>query len=156
MDRIQGTVREILFKSDGGVCGFVIAGGLEVHFSMNQANQIAAIVSLGSRLELCGHPYQGLSGDPRLDAVFVRNLDSRRSVNLRSSPPQCSPEMPPTRSPTPPLAASLAPPEAGRWSSENHALARTNSLGQGAGHPAFGESETSRKSRFSDRYVSPN
>jgi hypothetical protein len=156
MDRIQGTVREILLKSDGGICGFVIDGGLEVHFSMNRANQIAAIVSLGSRLELCGHPYQGVSGDPRLDAVFVKNLDSRCSVNLRNSPQQCSPEMPPTCSPTPPQAASLAPPDSGRWSSKNRAFARTNLLGQAAGHPGFGESETSRKSRFLERRVSLN
>ena len=156
MDRIQGTVREILLKSDGGICGFVIDGGLEVHFSMNRANQIAAIVSLGSRLELCGHPYQGVSGDPRLDAVFVKNLDSRCSVNLRNSPQKCSPEMPPTCSPTPPQAASLAPPETRRWSSKNRAFARTNSLSQVARHPAFGESETSRKSRFLDRRVSLN
>jgi|SRR5579864_6030237 len=156
MDRIQGTVREILFKSDGGICGFVIGGGLEVHFSMNLANQIAAIVSLGSRLELCGHPYQGVSGEPRLDAVFVRNLDSGCSVNLRNSPQHCSPEMPPTCSPTPPQAASLAPPETGRWPGKNRALSHTTSLGKAPGHPAFAEPETSREDRFLEQHASLN
>lgn len=110
MEIVYGKTREILPVSDGETSGFVIDGGMEVHFPKESAQRVAAVVSLGSRLEICGNQYRGPSGDPRLDAQFITNLDSNRSVNLHDAPPMDKPEMPPSSSPTSAEAASLAPP----------------------------------------------
>lgn len=111
MDIIHGKVRELLSTTDGVLCGFVVDGGLEVHFSMRKRDKVAAVVSFGSRLEICGNPYSGASGDPRIEAQFIANLDSKRSANLQESPSMHNPEMSPTRFPAPGAAASLVPPQ---------------------------------------------
>ena len=114
MEIIHGTVREILPATDGAICAFVIDGGMEIHFPADRTREVAELVSLRSRLEICGMPYRGRSGDPRLDAQFIVNLDSRRFINLRDSLPQQSPEVPFMCSPTEAEAAPLAPPESER------------------------------------------
>jgi hypothetical protein len=114
MEIIHGTVREILPATDGALCAFVIDGGMEIHFSADRTREVAGLVSLRSRLEICGTPYTGRSGDPHLDAQFIMNLDSRRFINLRDSLPQQSPEVPFMCSPTEAEAAPLAPPESER------------------------------------------
>jgi len=111
MEIIRGRIREILPAIDGTMCGFVIDGGLEVRFAADRARQISAIISVGSRLEICGNSYRGPSGDPRLDAQFITNLDLKRSVNLQDSPPLHNPEVSPSASPAPAETASLAPPK---------------------------------------------
>jgi len=114
MEIIHGRIREILPAIDGTMCGFVIDGGLEVHFAADRARQISALISVGSQLEICGNSYRGPSGDPRLDAQFITNLDLRRFVNLDDSLPEQSPEVPSMCSPTEARAALLAPPEGGK------------------------------------------
>jgi hypothetical protein len=111
MEIIHGTVREILPTTDGAMCGFVLDGGMEIHFTADRAREVAGLVALRSRLEICGTPYMGRSGDPHLDAQFITNLHSRRFINLRDSLPQQSPEVPFMCSPTEAEAAPLAPPE---------------------------------------------
>jgi hypothetical protein len=110
MEIIHGRIREILPAIDGTICGFVFDGGLEVHFSADGARQISGLISVGSRLEICGKSYRGPSGDPRVDAQFITNLDSNRFINLEDFPPRHDPEMSPSASPTPAEMASLAPP----------------------------------------------
>ena len=110
MEIIHGTIREILPAVDGTIYGFVVDGGLEVHFSAVRARQISGLISVGSRLEICGKSYRGPSGDPRVDAQFLTNLDSNRSINLEDFPPLHDPEMSHSASPTPAETASLAPP----------------------------------------------
>jgi hypothetical protein len=109
MEIVYGRIREVLPASDGEISGFVIDGGLEVHFPKGSARQVAALVPLGSRLEICGDPYRGVSGDPHINAKFITNLDSKRSVNLQNSPPPKEPEMSSLCAPTFAEAASLAP-----------------------------------------------
>ena len=88
MEIVYGRIREVLPANDGEISGFVIDGGLEVHFPKDRAKQVAALVPLGSRLEICGNPYRGPSGDPHIEAKFITNLDSKRSVNLQDFPPE--------------------------------------------------------------------
>ena len=109
MEIVYGRIREVLPANDGEVSGFVIDGGLEVHFPKDRAKQVAALVPLGSRLEICGNPYRGPSGDPHIEAKFITNLDSKRSVNLQDFPPN-EPEMSSLCAPTSAEAASLALP----------------------------------------------
>lgn len=109
MEIIHGTLREILPTMDGGMRGFVIDGGLEVHVAADRASQVSELISLGSRLEILGNPYRGPSGDPRLDAQFITNLDSNCSLNLQDPLPLHKPEMSPSRSPV--EATSLGLPE---------------------------------------------
>ena len=111
MEIVYGRIREVLPASDGEISGFVIDGGLEVHIPKSSAKQVANLVPVGSRLEICGNPYRGPSGDPRIEAKFITNLDSKRSVNLQNSPPPNEPEMPSLCAPTPAETASLAPPQ---------------------------------------------
>ncbi len=111
MEIVYGRIREALPASNGEISGFVIDGGLEVHFPKDRAKQVAALVSLGSRLEICGNPYRGPSGDPHIEAKFITNLDSKRSVNLQDSPPWHEPEMSSLCAPTLAEATSLAPPQ---------------------------------------------
>jgi len=110
MEIIHGRIREILPAIDGTICGFVVDGGLEVHFSADRARQMSGLISVGSRLEICGKSYRGPSGDPRVNAQFITNLDSNRFINLEDFQPLHDPEMPHSASPTPAETASLAPP----------------------------------------------
>jgi hypothetical protein len=127
MEIVYGTIREVLAASDGEISGFVIDGGLEVQFPKDRARQVAALVPLGSRLEICGNPYRGPSGDPRIDAKFITNLDSKRSVNLQNSPPPNEPEMSSLCTPTSAEAASLAPPQDGGKDETEKSLKRETS-----------------------------
>ncbi len=111
MEIVYGRIREVLPASDGEISGFVIDGGLEVHIPKGGAKQVASLVPVGSRLEICGNPYRGPSGDPRIEAKFITNLDSKRSVNLQNSPPPNEPEMSSLCAPTSAETASLAPPQ---------------------------------------------
>jgi hypothetical protein len=110
MEIVYGRIREVLPTSEGEISGFVIDGGLEVHFPEDRAKQVVALVPLGSRLEICGNAYRGPSGDPHIEAKFIANLDSKRSVNLQDSPPN-EPEMSSLCAPTSAEAASLARPQ---------------------------------------------
>lgn len=110
MEIIHGTIRETIPAIDGTTCGFVIDGGMEVRFSPEKAAQASSLISIGSRVEICGESYRGTSGDPRLDAQFLTNLDSNRFVNLETPPPLHHPEVSPSNCPTPVDAAPLAPP----------------------------------------------
>jgi hypothetical protein len=110
MEIVYGKIREILPGIEGMMSGFVIDGGLEVNFPKDVAKRVSGIVAVGSRLEICGHPFRGRSGEPRLDAEFITNLDSNRSINLHVSPPMDKPEAPSSPSPTPVEVASLVPP----------------------------------------------
>jgi hypothetical protein len=126
MEIVYGKIREILPESDGRMYGFVIDGGLEVHFPKDRARQVVALVPLGSRLEICGNPYRGPSGDPHIDAKFIMNLDSKRSVNLQGSPPPKEPEMSSLCSSPSTEAASLAPPQTeGTDNTENYLRRKT-------------------------------
>jgi len=111
MEIIHGKVREILPTTDGAMYGFVIDGGMEIRFSPEKAAQASSLISIGSRVEICGKFYRGTSGDPRLDAQFLTNLDSNRFVNLvEILSPLHHPEVSPSYRPTPVDAAPLAPP----------------------------------------------
>ena len=110
MEIIHGRIREILPAIDGTICGFVVDGGLEVHFSADRARQMSGLISVGSRLEICGKSYRGPSGDPRIDAQFITNLDSNRFINLEDFRPLHDPEVSHSAPPTPPETTSLAPP----------------------------------------------
>jgi len=134
MEIVYGKVREILSESDGRMSGFVIDGGLEVHFPKDKAKQVAAVISLGSRLEICGSPYRGPSGDPRLDAQFIANLDFDRSVNLQDSPPPQKPEMVSPCSPETTEAASLAPPQSEKSNDSQNSAATKSATKPPAEH----------------------
>ncbi|MGA7852104.1 MAG: hypothetical protein WCA15_02190 [Candidatus Acidiferrales bacterium] len=114
MEIVYGKIREILPGIEGMMCGFVIDGGLEVNFPKDVAKRVSGVVALGSRLEICGHPFRGRSGEPRLDAEFITNLDLNRSINLHAAPPMDKPEVPSSSSPTSNEAAPLVPPARGR------------------------------------------
>lgn len=111
MEIVYGKIREILPGIEGMMCGFVIDGGLEVNFPKDVAKRVSGVVALGSRLEICGHPFRGRSGEPRLDAEFITNLDLNRSINLHAAPPMDKPEVPSSSSPTSNEAAPLVPPQ---------------------------------------------
>lgn len=110
MEVVYGTIREILPEIEGMARGFVIDGGLEVNFAKDVAQRVSGVVTLGSRLEICGQPFRGRSGEPRMDAEFITNLDSNRSISLHVSPPMDKPEAPSSSSPTPVKVAPLVPP----------------------------------------------
>jgi hypothetical protein len=114
MEIVYGKIREILPGIEGMLRGFVIDGGLEVNFPKDVAKRVSGVVAVGSRLEICGHPFRGRSGEPRLDAEFITNLDLNRSVNLHAAPPMDKPEVPSSSSPTSNETAPLAPPARGR------------------------------------------
>ncbi len=114
MEIIRGTIRETIPAIDGKMCGFVMDGGMEVHFSPEKAAQVSPLISVGSRVEICGKSYRGISGDPRLDAQFITNLDSDRFVNLETPPPLHHPEVSTSNCPTAVEAAPLAPPASAR------------------------------------------
>ncbi len=114
MEIIRGTIRETIPAIDGKMCGFVMDGGMEVHFSPEKAAQVSPLISVGSRVEICGKSHRGISGDPRLDAQFITNLDSDRFVNLETPPPLHHPEVSTSNCPTAVEAAPLAPPASAR------------------------------------------
>jgi len=148
MEIVYGTIREVLAASDGEISGFVIDGGLEVQFPKDRARQVAALVPLGSRLEICGNPYRGPSGDPRIDAKFITNLDSKRSVNLQNSPPPNEPEMSSLCTPTSAEAASLAPPQDG--GKDETEILKEGNLGQRASRTKLANQCPAGQSRVPD------
>lgn len=152
MGIVYGRIREALPANDGEMSAFVIDGGLEVHFPRDRARQVVALVPLGSRLEICGNPYRGPSGDPHIDAKFITNLDSKRSVNLEGSPPPKEPEMSSLCSSPSTEAASLAPPQTEGTDNTENSLRRETSAGvaaarswQSNAQPANLASQTSLK-----------
>jgi hypothetical protein len=86
MDVINGTIREFVYTGAGVPSGFVIDGGMEIHFSPMYVPDAAPLLLLGARLEIRGEVRRGSSGEPHLDAVFITNLDCHRSVNLQRVP----------------------------------------------------------------------
>jgi hypothetical protein len=127
MEIVYGRVREALPATDGEISGFVIDGGLEVHFPKDSARQVADLVPLGSRLEICGAPYRGPSGDPHIEAKFITNLDSKQSVNLQNPPPPKEPEMSSLCASPYTEAASLAPPATEGTNDTENSLRRKTS-----------------------------
>jgi hypothetical protein len=109
MEVMQGKICEILPETADDVFAWVLAGGLEVRLPQKWVRKVLDVVSLGSDLEICGYPYCGLAGAPCVNAEFITNLSSRRSLSLRETPasPEASPCSP---SPSPIGAAPLAPP----------------------------------------------
>jgi hypothetical protein len=107
MEAMQGKICEILPETADDVFALVLAGGLEVLLPQKWGRKVLDVVSLGSDLEICGYAFCGLAGDPCVNAQFITNLTSRRSLSLREIP--ASPEASPC-SPTPVGATPLAPP----------------------------------------------
>jgi hypothetical protein len=94
MEVINGTIREFVYTAAGVPSGFVIDGGMEVHFSPARALEAAPLLLLGARLEIRGVARSGASGEPHLDAVRITSLDCYRSVNLQQLPSSAESETP--------------------------------------------------------------
>jgi hypothetical protein len=107
MEVIQGNICEILPETADDVFVLALAGGSEVLLPQKWVSTVLDVVSLGSDLEMCGYAFCALAGDPCVNAQFITNLTSRRSLSLRETP--ASPEASPC-SPTPVGATPLAPP----------------------------------------------
>jgi hypothetical protein len=107
MEQAFGTVRELVFGVGEQESAFVMDGGLEVHFSEEWSKQIFDFVRVGSKVEISGHPYCGMSGEPCIHAQSVWDVRSLRSVNLQSPP--LSPEAS-ARSPFSPRAGASGSP----------------------------------------------
>ncbi len=86
MEVINGTIREFVYTGAGVPSGFVIDGGMEVHFSPMRALDAAPLLLLGACLEIRGVARRGSSGEPHLDAVRITSHDGHRSVDLQELP----------------------------------------------------------------------
>jgi hypothetical protein len=109
MDVISGTIREFVYRRAGVPSGFVIDGGMEIHFSSLHALGAAPLLLLGARLEIRGVARSGSSGEPHLDAVSITNLDCHRSVNLHELPSSTESGTPLRETAPPVESASLIP-----------------------------------------------
>jgi hypothetical protein len=99
MEQAFGTVRELVFGVGEEESAFVMDGGLEVHFSEAWSKHIFDFVRVGSKVEISGYAYCGMSGEPCIQAQSVLDVSSLRSVNLESPPlspvaSACSPVSP--------------------------------------------------------------
>jgi hypothetical protein len=86
MNIIQGKVREFLFSPLHELCGFVIDGGLEVHFGKESSVRVTPLLSIGSSVEIIGYPRHGRALFPELTAHWITNLDSGRSIQISRFP----------------------------------------------------------------------
>jgi len=111
MQIITGRICRLLHNSAYEVNGFALESGVDVHFPSGGANHVLAIATAGSLVEVHTRLSNSRAGEIRMDAIFVANLDSKRSTRLHPHtllPP--SPEVS-AECPAPPnLAEPLTPP----------------------------------------------
>jgi hypothetical protein len=110
MQSIQGRVSELLRDALGRINGFGLEGGREVRSSVTQLEQLAAIVTPGSRIEIRGDLRFSTYQQTILSAVRITNLDSNQSISLPAPVWLGKPGMLFDAAPT--TTASLAPPNA--------------------------------------------
>jgi hypothetical protein len=103
MEVVFGTVRELFSATGDATSAFVVDGGLEVHFAREWSNQVFDFVRVGSELEISGHAYCGMSGDPCINAQSILDINSLQSLDLQA-PPQS-----PVASPSSPFPLETAP-----------------------------------------------
>jgi hypothetical protein len=82
MQSVNGTVTGFLRDTVGHVNGFVLDGELEIRFSADQLDLIAAIVTLGSRIEIGGDVQYSNDEQRVLSAAYITNLHSNRTTSL--------------------------------------------------------------------------
>jgi hypothetical protein len=110
MQSIQGKISELLRDALGRINGFSLEGGREVRSSAIQLDQIAAIVTPGSRIEIRGDLRFSTYQQSILSAVRITNLDSNQTTSLPA--PVCLGKPGMLLRATPTTTASLAPPNA--------------------------------------------
>jgi hypothetical protein len=110
MQFIQGKVSELLRDALGRINGFALEGGIEVRSSKTQLDQIVAIVTPGSRIEIRGDLRFSTYRQSILSAVRITNLDSNQTTSLPA--PVCLGKPGMLLHATPTTTASLAPPNA--------------------------------------------
>jgi hypothetical protein len=109
MTCVSGTVKGFLQDVLGRVNGFVLEGGEEIRTSTAQLDLIAAMVTLGSRIEIGGDVQYSNNGQRVLSAAHITNLDSERTTSLPAPMRLGKPGMLPGTTPT--STASLAHPQ---------------------------------------------
>ena len=82
MQSVYGKVVELLRDAAGRVNGFVLDGGEAIRSSADQFDLVAAIVTLGSRIQVSGDLQNGNNEQEFLIATQVTNLDSKRTASL--------------------------------------------------------------------------
>jgi hypothetical protein len=110
MQSIQGKISELLRDALGRINGIVLDGGREVHSSVTQLDQIAAIVTPGARIEIRGDLRFSTYQQSILSAVRITNLDSNQTTSLPAHVCLGKPGM--LLHATPTTTVSLAPPNA--------------------------------------------
>lgn len=108
MQSIQGKFSGFLRDALGRINGFSLEGGREVRASATQLDQIAAIVTPGSRIEITGDLRFSTYEQSILSAVRITNLDSNQTTSLPA--PVCLGKPGMLMEATPTTTASLAPP----------------------------------------------
>lgn len=106
---IFGKVCRFLYSPDGDATGFMIDDGLEIYFPPSYSRQVLSTLSVGSHAGICGLPCSASAPGSALDATYLANLDSQRSVNLEQQSPPDEPEVPAVTTSTPGLPTPLAP-----------------------------------------------
>lgn len=114
---IQGTLTSFEYSpKKGHLNGFYVdtgSGVIEVKFPHHEADNVTAVVSVGSLVEVSGDLHTGKEGDSHLQARTITNLDSGQSVTIGSTGPSApSPggPPPPTGGPPPPTQEPPPPP----------------------------------------------
>jgi hypothetical protein len=110
MESIQGKISELLRDPLGHINGFALEGGREVRSSSAQMDQITAMVTPGSRIEIRGDLRFSTYQQSILSAVRITNLDSNQTASLPA--PVCLGKPGMLLHATPTTTASLAPPNA--------------------------------------------
>jgi hypothetical protein len=110
MQSIQGKISELLRDALGRINGFALEGGMEVRSSATQLDQIVAIVTRGSRIEIRGELRFSTYRQSILSGVRIINLDSNQTTSLPA--PVCLGKPGMLLHVTPTTMASLAPPNA--------------------------------------------
>jgi hypothetical protein len=108
---IQRKISELLRDALGRINGFALEGGMEVRSSVTQLDQVVAIVTPGSRIEIRGELRFSTYRQSILSAVRITNLDSNQTTSLPA--PVCLSKPGMLLHATPTTTASLAPPNVG-------------------------------------------
>ena len=109
MQIITGRICRLLHNSADEVNGFALDSGVDVHFPPDGANHVLAIATAGSLVEVHARQRGNLAGDVRMDAIFISNLDSKRSSSLYPPTTPCRLEVSTGVAPPPHTTVPLAP-----------------------------------------------
>lgn len=82
MTTTMGEVSRHTLDADGKLDGFVLDQGAVVHFTPQPDAQIALLAPVGANVKVIGLPLSDTTGEKRLEAETITNVDTNASLKL--------------------------------------------------------------------------